>query len=171
MPIIRERCPRHPSIPKEFCSCQSRGTNENPVFSMVASEYLGSPVIELHKNGGPIHCWDKHFAFGVRKAEMLLTCIDALYEFAWASSDERQNFQPRTIQEGPHSLRVSVEFYRDFVWSTGALIEEPWLRLESLSGYPAVKGLGVMKSRAVWCLREQIGEWVAKNGGWRRVAA
>lgn len=174
MPIPRrEPCPRHPSIPKVFCSCQSRGTNENPIFSMIESEYLGAPVIELLKNGRRIHQWDAHFAFGVRKAEILLTCIDVLYEFGWGSDDERRNFQSRTVQEGPHSLRVSVEFFRDFIYSTGELIEEPWLRLESLNGFPTVKGLGRLKCRAIWALREQIGEWVTRNGGWRqhRVAA
>lgn len=165
----RERCPRHPSIPKDFCSCQSRrGTPENPVFSMIEDAYFGSAVVELLKNGGSIHRWNEHFRFGVRTAEMLLVCIDMLYEFAWASDEERCSFQPRTIQEGPHSLHVSVEFYRDFVWSTGELIEEPWLRLESLNGYPVVKGLGVMKCRAVWSLREQVGEWISRNGGWTR---
>jgi hypothetical protein len=26
-----------------------------------------------------------------------------------------------------------------------------------------------MKCRAIWALREQIGEWIANNGGWTKV--
>lgn len=166
---LREPCPIHPSIPKDFCSCRGRGgrTSAGPVFTIRESTFEGYPVIELLKSGGPIHRYDQHFRFGVARAEMLLACLDPIYEFAWASDEERRTFKPRIVQEGPRSIRVSVEFYEDFTWSTGELIEEPWLRLESLDGRHLVKGLGVMKCRAVWILREEIGEWVARQRYYR----
>lgn len=161
----RTPCPLHPSL-RGFCACKTstRGTNLSPIFSIRETEYQGYPVIELLKNGGPIHRFDQHFRFGVRKAEMLLACLEPLREFAYAGDEERRLFKSRTVQEGPRSILVYVEFKECFEWSTGQRIEQPWLRLQSGTGYwPRVKGIGAMKCRAIWVLREQIGEWVARN--------
>ena len=132
---FREPCPKHPSM-KGYCACQisTRGTTLPPKFSVVETEYAGYPVIELLKNGGPMHMYDSHFRFGVRKAEMLLACLDGLKEFAWASDDERRAFGRRLYQEGPRAVLVTVEFRDYFQLSTGGLVNQPWLRLESPSG-------------------------------------
>ena len=161
----RTLCPLHPSL-RGFCACRTstRGTSLSPIFSVRESEYQGYPVIELLKNGGPIHNFDQHFRFGVRKAEMLLACLEAIKEFAYATDEERRRFRSRTVQEGPQAILVYVEFKEYFEWSTGQRVEQPWLRLQSGNGYwPRVKGIGVMKCRAIWILREQIGDWLARN--------
>ncbi len=163
----RKFCRKHPSM-RGFCACDrsARGTNLTPIFSLHEGKYLGYPLIEVLKNGGPIHRFDSHFSFGVRKAEMIIACLEPIKEFAWASDEERRSFESRTIQEGPRAIRVFVEFRENFEWSTGELVEQPWLRLESVTGYwPRIKGLGVMKCRAVWTLREEIGEWVGRHTG------
>ena len=57
-----ERCPLNPSLRKIECShCQGppRGTHDNPVFSLEEGFFNGFPVVEVLKNGGPVHAWDK----------------------------------------------------------------------------------------------------------------
>lgn len=157
-----ERCDKHPSIPKAYCSCTSARRNGTPTFSMIAGRFEGNPVVEILKNGGPIHRNDQHFVIGVRKAEMLLACVDALKEFGWGSDAERAAFRPRIVQEGRDSIRVSIEHFTEFVRSTGELVNEPFLRLEAINRPHLVKGLGVMKCRAVWALRDHIGDWLAE---------
>ena len=161
----RTPCPLHPSLAR-FCACRTstRGTGLSPIFSVRESEYQGYPVIELLKNGGPIHKFDQHFRFGVRKAEMFLACLKSIKEFAYGTDEERRRFQSRTEQEGPQAILVYVEFRHYFDWSTGQRVEQPWLRLQSGHGYwPRVKDIGAMKCRAIWILREQIGEWFSRN--------
>lgn len=68
-------CPLHPSL-GGFCACQNpRGDDAHPRFSLVEDRFNGCPVIELLKNGGPIHRYDEHFRFGVRVAQMFVACL------------------------------------------------------------------------------------------------
>lgn len=172
----RKPCLLHPSL-KSFCGCQ-KGTAQNPKFTLREGTYEGNPVVEIFKNGGPIHRFDEHFRFGIRKAQMFVACLAAIHEFCYGSDDERYGFKPRVIQEGtyPAAIRVSVEMHPNFNRSTGEFVDEPYLKLEALNGSRVEKGIGVMKCRAIWALREELGEWIGRaesdsRGSWcRRVA-
>jgi hypothetical protein len=89
LPMAREeRCPKNPSMLKVYCShCQGTelGTEANPRFSIRQSYFDDFPVVEVLKNGGPVHVYDSSFRFGIRKALMLVTCVDVLREF-WQST-------------------------------------------------------------------------------------
>ncbi|HXE90867.1 MAG TPA: hypothetical protein VNK82_07895 [Terriglobales bacterium] len=127
-------------------------------------EVHGYPVVEILKNGGPIHQYDSHFRFGRHKAELLLACLPALREFGWSSDEERLRFQPRTFdkRELGVSVKVFVEMHPHFEWSTGELIEEPWLRLQAIFPDQSHLGLGVMKCRAVWSVQDDLRDWVCR---------
>jgi hypothetical protein len=80
----RERCEKYPSMLRAQCShCQrtERGTAGNPRFSLKEDNYYGCPRIEVLKNGGQVIMAQKHFRFGVRKAQMLVACGPLLREF------------------------------------------------------------------------------------------
>lgn len=169
---MTERCPKYPSLPREFCShCQgtSLGTAENPRFS-IKEDFDGAhgyPVLEVLKNGGPIHVRDSHFRFGRRKAEMLLASLPAVREFGWCTEEKRLAFESRIIQDQEFSLvmRVYVEMFPDFEYSTGETIERPWLCLQAMPPETARLGLGMMKCRAVWEAREPLRDWVRRQRG------
>ena len=56
----------------------------------------GYPVVEVLKNGGPVHSFDSNFRFGVRKAQMLLACVHILREFCplFPASESRPRRRP-----------------------------------------------------------------------------
>jgi len=81
--VGEERCAKYPSMLKVFCShCQGTilGTRDNPIFSLKEDWYNGFPVVEVLKNGGPIHVYDRNFRFGTRKAQMIIACVEVLDE-------------------------------------------------------------------------------------------
>ena len=165
----RERCPKNASMLKAYCShCQGtqRGTLDNPSFSLKESHYHGFPVIEVLKNGGSIHVWDSHFRFGLRKAEMHITCLSVLREFGWSSDDERLGFKSKLIENRKRGLRIQVyiEMHPEFEHSSGATIERPWLRLEALPPDKDHIGLGMMKCRAVAAVQDDLKRWLQRNG-------
>ena len=157
---------------KRFCShCNPpsapppRGVHgADTTYSIRKGFYEGYPTIELLANGGPIHfSGNGRLRFGTRKAKMLLACLEPIKEFAFASDDtERRRFKDRSIQEGPNSIIVSIHYEQDFELSSGVRVDKPYLKCE-LPGTDTVKGLGAMKCRALWELREEIGEWLARS--------
>lgn len=165
---LPSRCDKYPSLERRFCShCQgtARGTRENPHFSIRYYKVNRRPVVEILKNGGPIHRNDARFAYGVCKAGMLIACLPALRVFAWGSTADRQGFQAQAFRsDALHlSVRVFVEMKPDFVRSTGEFIDEPWLRLEKMPTRNPHLGVGVMKCRAVWSVQDELRAWVDLN--------
>lgn len=163
----RERCPKYPSMLKTYCShCQGseRGTTDNPRFSLKeAFDHVhGYPVVEVLKNGGPVHRYDSHFRFGRRKAEMLVVCLPVLREFGWSTDDEMLEFKPRLIIDRRRGLRVQiyVQMHPDFEYSTGATVERPWLCLQAMVPDNHHIGLGMMKCRAICAVEKDLNDWL-----------
>jgi len=164
-----ERCPKNPSMPKAYCShCQgtSPGTANNPRFSLREGDYNGCPIVEVLKDGGPVHRYDSHFRFGTRKAQMLLACMDSLRAFWQATDEERLAFKPQLIEDKRNRLSVwtYVEMHPDFEHSTGEIIELPWLHLEALGPNSEHIGLGRTKCRAVCAVRDDLMNWLQRVG-------
>jgi len=161
-----ERCPKNPSLRRYECShCQGivTGTKENPRFSLKEDNFNGYPVVEVLKNGGPIHWYDSHFRFGQRKAEMLLACLPALKEFGWAGDDERLKFEARIVEDDRgRCIRVFVRMNPDFEHSTGATIDRPWLFLQAMPPEDTHLGLGMMKCRAICAVASQLQGWLVR---------
>jgi len=165
---VLEKCEKFPSLYKRDCAhCRgtARGTEQNPNFSLVEIYENGFPLVEILKNGGQIHRFDSHFRFGIRKAEMLLACLPALKEFGWSGIQEKMNFKPRVFVIPRRGTRifVFVEMHEDFEWSTGELIQQPWLMFQELPSREVHLGLGVMKSRAVWSVQDELGDWLGRH--------
>jgi hypothetical protein len=110
------------------------------------------------KNGGPIHTYDSNFRFGIRKAQIVLVCIEVLKE-CWQSGDEvRLAFEPRIVQGPNYGLRVQtfVEMHPDFEVSTGNVVDRPWLRLQAQPPDKEHIGLGALKCRALYSVKEDL---------------
>jgi hypothetical protein len=155
---------------KRYCShClkKQRGTQENPVFSILTGHYAGSPVVEILKNGGPVTRHDEHFRFGCVKARMILACLPALKRFGWPSwDDDRSKFETQVFRDGSLGLtvEVSVAMNPNFRLSdTDELVEKYWLDLRALPSLETHKGLGVMKCRAVWTVQDELRAWVFRH--------
>ena len=133
---------------------------------MKEDEFHGYPIVEVLRDGGPIHDWDRHFRFGLEKAEILLAALPVLKQFALASDEERYNFAPQVVRS--HEMRISlnifVEMRPDFVWSTGELIERPYLQLVPLPvGKRGRIGLGALKCEAICGVQEDLRTWVRSH--------
>ena len=142
------------------------GPHDIPHFSLREGYFNGYPVVEVLKNGGPVHIWDEHFRFGVRKAQILVASVDILREF-WRSTDEqRLVFEPREIRNPRYHppVGIKVEMHPDFAKSTGEKVERPWLRLQALPPDEGRISLGVMKCRAIFAIKEDLKRWLGKHG-------
>jgi hypothetical protein len=164
-----EKCPLFPSIPRLYCShCQgtARGTRDNPKFSIKTGYFDGFPVVEVLKDGGAIHLWDSHFRFGLRKAEVVINCIDILRDFWRSNGYERKVFVPRVIENRRRrlSVKIYVELHPDFERSDGETIDRPWLHLKALPPDKEHIGLGVLKCRAVCEVEDEIKKWLREHG-------
>lgn len=163
------RCPIFPSMLKRECShCQgtARGTRNNPRFSVREIDLDGWPGLEILKDGGPIHAWDGHFRFGRRKAEVLNACVDVLHEFWLSDGDSAGMGLPRLIEDPRRQLKVwiCVDGFENFQRSDGAVVDRPYLRLQAVGPYDDRIGAGIIKSRAVWELREELRSWLRRQG-------
>jgi hypothetical protein len=165
----QDMCPLNPSLRVVECAhCQGleRITRDNPRFSLKEDYFNGFPIVEVLKNGGPVHLWDEHFRFGQRKAEMLVACMAILRDFWRSTDDERRAFKPRLIENQRRGLRVQIyiEMHPDFERSTGSTIERPWLCLRALPPDNDHLGLGLMKCRAVCAVEQVLRHWLRKQG-------
>lgn len=165
----QERCPKYTSMLKAYCShCQGteRGTADNPRFSLKEEYFNGCPVVEVLKNGGPVHIFDSNFRFGVRKAQMVLACVHVLRGFWHSSEAERLAFKPQVIEDQRRRLRVQihVEMHPDFEHSSGQTIERPWLRLQALPPDNDRIGLGTIKCRAICEVKDDLRQWLRSQG-------
>jgi hypothetical protein len=152
---------------RECSHCQgtARGTAENPHFSIEESSYRGYPVVEILKNGGPIHWHDQHFRFGCRIARIVLACLPGLRIFAWPSNEkDRTEFKPQIFTEADLGITVEVFAAMNPNFKIGdELIEKYWLNLKELPSFEIHKGLGVMKCRAVCSVQDQLRNWLSRR--------
>ena len=142
-----------------------------PHFSLVEVDaFNGCPLVEVLKDDGPVHPFDKHFRFGVRKAQMMLACVNILGEFWRADREEKLRFETREITDDRHGVhvRISVEMNPYFIYSTGARIETPWLHLEALRPPNEHIGLGSSKCRAICNVKKGLEDWLQQKGTVRR---
>jgi hypothetical protein len=162
-------CPLNPSLRKIECAhCQGppAGSSENPVFSLKEDRFRGFPVVEVLKNGGPVHSWDTHWCFGVRKAEIMIACMPALREFWKASDYEKLAFGSRLVEDQSRNLRVRVriKMQADFERSDGHPVDRPWLYLEALPPDSGDLGLGALKCQAICGVEQDLRNWLRKHG-------
>jgi len=122
-------------------------------------------VVEVLKDGGSIHPYDSNFRFGIRKAQMILVCMDTLRDFWQASEDAKLAFKSRIIKDTNFCLHVQafVEMHPEFESSSGRLIDRPWLRLQALPDKEHI-GLGTLKCKALCSLRQELVAWLQRHG-------
>lgn len=156
-------CPLHPSLRQAFCShCDGSapGTPSNPKYSLkpAITDVRFGELVEILKNGGPVHRFDRHFRFGRRKASLFLAAMAAIREFAWIPDADRFAYwHPPILDQRLGQISVEIEVKPRFVRSTGERIDRPYLRLIGSDG--ALKGLGYQKCRAVSALRDELRRW------------
>jgi hypothetical protein len=163
-----DRCPLNPSFRKSECShCQrtGRGTRDNPIFSIREDRYQSNPVVVILKDGAAIHAWDSYFGMGTQKVRIALCCIEVLRDFWIKDGYRNEQFFDRTIVDPNGRLRVQVfiAWHRDFERSDGEPVDKPFLHLRGLPPDSGEIGLGVIKCRAIYELREELRDWLHKH--------
>ena len=131
-------------------------------------------MVEVLKDGGPVHVYDSHFQFGTKKAELLLAALPVIHEFAASTQDDGTTTVTSqvVVDEATGSqFQVWVEMHEDFVHSSGQHIRRPWLQIEALSIDSDRRiGLGVQKAKAICALEHDLREWVARGKALRQRA-
>lgn len=110
--------------------------------------------------------YDEHFRFGVRRAQMLLACVEVLDEFWKSTEEERLAFTPRFIENRSQRLRIvaMAQMHPNFEHSTGLIVDRPWLRIKALPPDTEHIGLGMIKCRAVCAVKGDLMLWLKSNG-------
>lgn len=160
-----DRCLKYPSLPKAYCShCQGFARSQRPTFSTNASvDRTYGPLIEVLKDGGPIHCYDSHFRFGPAKGAAMLACVEVLREFGWATDSERRLFEPRLVTNEFFALSANayITMQPMFQWSSGITVHRPFLHIQ-IVGKSTHIGLGPLKCQAICAVREELLRWTLK---------
>ena len=150
-------------LPRETCSHCKR----SPRYELRPFVFEGNRMIEILKNGGPVHPYDSHFQFGTKKAELLLAALPVISEFAANTQEDGTTtvISQEVVDEAAGlSFHVWVQMHADFVHSTGARIQRPWLHVEALSADSDRSiGLGVQKAKAVCALEQEMKDWLARG--------
>ena len=158
-----EKCPKYPSMLRTQCShCQGTEwrTAKMPQFSLRQFREHGSPMIEIQKDGGPVHAYDSEFKFTPTTARMIMACMGTIRWFAQSDEKERLEFKGKLVND-----RTLVTMYMEFETSNGRRVEQPYLKLESLSGNEMRRGLGTMKCQAICAVETDLRNWLQKHGG------
>ena len=118
-------------------------------------------MVEVLKDGGPIHLFDEHFQFGIEKARLLLAALLVIEEFA---ANTKPNGTTTVTSQIFFNEGFQVSVHRDFLHSSGRLINEPWLQIDAIpSNTNRSIGLGVQKAKAICALSSELREWVASS--------
>lgn len=165
--LDEDHCPLNPSLRKIECAhCQGplRGTYENPRFS-VEERGFGGHYVEILKNGGPVHLWDKHFDLRMPEVQIVLACANVLREFWQSTDEERLKFAERLVEERASGLRVQVyiEMRPEFTNSKGTRVDRPHLCLKALPPHQGRIGLGWIKCRAICEVQPELHAWIKKG--------
>jgi hypothetical protein len=149
-------------LPKDQCAhCSGVSPRLKPHYQLKSGWFEGCPVVEILKDGGPVHPHDEHFRFGGQKAWLLLGALEVIKEFAANTDDEGNTTVTSQIvrEESGVQLEIWVEMHEEFVRSTGELIKRPWLQIHRLPEGPRI-GIGVQKAKAVSYLAKELRKWV-----------
>jgi hypothetical protein len=155
----REKC-KNTDLPRDFCShCLKPVTSQSSNYELRFS-FEGVPIVEVLKDGGPIHAYDRHFKFGLEKAKLLLAALHEIEQFAHGVS-----VVTRSMPLEGRTIKIQVLKKPDFIHSSGKTISNPWLAIDTLpisSG--ASIGVGVEKAKAICAVAEKLRRWVSRVG-------
>lgn len=146
----REKC-KLMGLPIEFCShCHKPVPSQHPRYELRFSFFKGAPFVEVLKDSGPIHSYDRHFKFGLEKAKLLLAALHEIEKFV----QDKVRAVTRSMPLDGRTIRVQVLTKPDFIHSSGETISRPWLAIDTLPiGSGASIGVGVEKAKAVCSCR------------------
>ncbi len=149
-------------LPEDQCAhCLGTASRPSPHYQLKPGWFGGFPIVEVLKDGGPVHRYDEHFRFGAEKGRLLLGAIEVIREFA-ANTDDEGNTTVRSQVVRDNSgvlLQIWVEMHEEFVRSTGETIHRPWVQIHRLPDGPRI-GIGVQKAKAVCALSKELKRWL-----------
>ena len=158
---MHKACP-HGMPQEEWCSICSGGNvahtprlQDPATFSAHEDVYKGNPTFEILNDGGVFNKVTKtRFRFGVRKAKMLLDCIEVIEQFAFTTDAGRQNFKI------PDNQRWNIRHVPHFINKFDQLRNEPYLQFKEDTSLKL--GVGAKRCQALWELRGEIRDFVKK---------
>ena len=155
-----ESC-RH-GMPPDRCSLCKAPPGDH--YELRRGSFEGNPVVEIMKNGGPVHRHDEHFRFGLEKARLLLVAEPVIDQFLQAGDQFSLARRTLTDPERQTTMVAWVQLEPEFVRSTGETLDRPYLYLESQRSSARI-GIGYEKAKALRAVRAELRAWVAKPAG------
>jgi hypothetical protein len=135
-------------------------TSQPSKYELRFNFFKGAPIVEVLKDDGPIHAYDRHFKFGLEKAKLLLAALHEIEKFAHGVS-----VVTRSMPLEGRTIKIQVLKKPDFIHSSGKTISNPWLAIDTLPiGSGASIGVGVEKAKAVCAVAEELRAWVRRGG-------
>src|SRR6266536_4031723 len=107
MPSARVELCEFSNLPKQSCSHCKR--HKRRQYELRESSYYGNEIVEVLKDGGPIHSHDEHFRFGVEKAVLMLASIAMVKQFLELGDAAAEVLAPQVIETPGGDIQVSVE--------------------------------------------------------------
>ena len=149
-------------FPRAWCAHCTPAENIAAQYELVPAGLAnGYPIVELLRDGGPIHEFDEHFRFGRSKAKLILAAMENLERF---SRGEKIKGGLVSDSHG-NSGRIIVQFWPDFMRSDGRYVNASWLSLEDPMHPGSGIGIGYQKSLACIALKDEILRWVQSQRG------
>src|SRR5687768_16051500 len=144
---------RH-GLPSDRCGHCKRPTGHT--FEIRRGSHKGSPIVEILKDGGPVHPFDSHFEFGREKARLLLTALPIIKDFIEAGDAFR--LEEQVVGDGgeAHGVIAWVKLEPEFVHSSGQTIHRPYLCLRGQNTWAEI-GIGYEKAKAIQALADEVG--------------
>lgn len=146
--LTQDRCEKYPDLNRWECEhCQQR---TKPKYTMLERR----SSIELLKDGGPIHDWDKHFVLNAQEARTVLLALPMLRRFATVGVGE--SLQCR-IEGVPGCLVSALKCEGEIRGQHNS-----WFYIAAWEPFSGEVQLGRAKCEAVCALEAEIRAWVTK---------
>ena len=139
--------------------------SQRPKYELRFSFFKGYPMVEVLKEGGPIHPYDRHFKFGLEKAALLLAALPIIEKFADNNDARIATVKMPLDKLTGRTMQVRVGTKSDFIHSSGETINRRWLSIDTLPmGSGASIGVGVNKAKGVCAVALELRAWVRRGG-------
>jgi hypothetical protein len=131
-------------------------------YSLKESIYKGHPVIIPLKEGKAILPIDQDFQFGIKKAIILMECIDIIRDFISFQDGVKLDESEKSIFV--NDILIKYNFENSFIGKYGKKVNKPIVHFwwKTKYGGDGIR-FGKEKAKAIYYLQAEIRKWIERN--------